>query len=105
MSIVGYEDREGGPHRVVVKEMVGGWALKDDMTIRTTATGISTQQQHQDHWRWKEHDGTAKTVASSANLFASSPHAFPPSGGIGLKVQALWSYFPSDEVQDELRFP
>ncbi|KAG9583679.1 hypothetical protein KCU97_g10515, partial [Aureobasidium melanogenum] len=105
MSIVGYEAREGGPHRVVVKEMVGGWALKDDLPTRATTTGSFPQHQHQDHWRWKEHDGTAKTVASSANLFASSPHAFPPSGGIGLKVQALWSYFPSDEVQDELRFP
>ncbi|KAK6008805.1 hypothetical protein QM012_000708 [Aureobasidium pullulans] len=105
MSIVGYEDREGGPQRVVVKEMVGGWALKDDLSTRATATNSSAQQQHQDHWRWKEHDGTAKTASSSANLFSSSPHVFPPSGGIGLKVQALWSYFPSDEVQDELRFP
>lgn len=105
MSIVGYEVREGGPHRVVVKEMVGGWALRDDMAIRATTTGPPTQPQ--DHWRWKEHDGTAKSVsaASSAKLFASSSHVFPPSGGIGLKVRALWSYFPGDEVQDELRFP
>ncbi|CAD0099167.1 unnamed protein product [Aureobasidium mustum] len=100
MSIVGYEDREGGPQRIVVKEIVGGWALKDDIPTRATAT----QQQHQDHWRWKEHDGTAKT-ASAARMLASSPHVFPPSGGIGLRVQALWSYFPGDEVRDELRFP
>jgi hypothetical protein len=100
MSVVGYEDREYGPHRIVVHDMIGGWALKE---IPLTST--STQQ---DGWRWKENDGTAKTTSvasSSSKLFNASPHALPPSGGIGLKVQALWSYFPGDGVKDELSFP
>jgi hypothetical protein len=100
MSVVGYEDREHGPHRMVVHDIIGGWALKE---IPPTST--STQQ---DVWRWKENDGTAKTTTAASSLSklaTASPHALPPSGGIGLKVQALWSYFPGDGVKDELSFP
>jgi hypothetical protein len=100
MSVVGYEDREHGPHRIVVHDMIGGWALKEN-----PPTSTSTQQ---DGWRWKENDGTAKTTSaasSSRKLSNASPHALPPSGGIGLRVQALWSYFPGDSVKDELSFP
>jgi hypothetical protein len=97
MSVIGYEDREQGPHRIVIHDMIGGWALKD------TPSSSSTSSTPQDHWRWKENDGTA--ASSSSKLFTASSHAFPPSGGIGLKVQALWSYFPGNGVRDELSFP
>jgi hypothetical protein len=97
MSVIGYEDREHGPHRIVIHDIIGGWALKE------TPSSNPTSSTPQDHWRWKENDGTAAT--SSSKLFTASPHAFPPSGGIGLKVQALWSYFPGDGVRDELSFP
>ncbi|CAG8266386.1 unnamed protein product [Penicillium salamii] len=30
---------------------------------------------------------------------------FPPNGGVGLIVQARWSYYPDEDVQDELAFP
>ncbi|KAF9691489.1 hypothetical protein EKO04_010211 [Ascochyta lentis] len=30
MVIVGFEDRDGGQLRIVVRDLVGGWALKDD---------------------------------------------------------------------------
>jgi len=103
MSVIGYEDREHrehDPHRIVMHDMIGGWALKD-----TPSTSASTT--NQDQWRWKENDGTAKTTSAASELFgaAFSPHAFPPSGGIGLTVQALWSYFPGNGVKDELSFP
>ena len=104
MSVIGHEDREHGPHRIVVHDMVGGWALKDT----PSPSASSSSHTNQNHWRWKENDGsTAKTssAASSSSSKLSGPHAFPPSGGIGLTVQALWSYFPGDGVKDELSFP
>ncbi|KAI4722052.1 hypothetical protein E4T48_01705 [Aureobasidium sp. EXF-10727] len=91
MSVITHEDHNHTSYRIIVLAMVGGHALKDSVSS-------------QDQWRWKEDDGTPKTA--SATLFtASSPHAFPPSGGIGLTVQALWSYFPGEDVKDELAFP
>lgn len=30
---------------------------------------------------------------------------FPPDGGVGLIVQAMWSWYPEDGVDDELMFP
>ncbi|KKY23268.1 putative ring finger domain-containing protein [Diplodia seriata] len=30
---------------------------------------------------------------------------FPPDGGLGLRVLALWSYWPQEGVNDELMFP
>lgn len=30
MVIVGFEDRDGGQLRIVVRDLVGGWAWKDD---------------------------------------------------------------------------
>ncbi|QQK40729.1 Zinc finger, ZZ-type [Penicillium digitatum] len=30
---------------------------------------------------------------------------FPPDGGVGLIVRALWSWYPEEEVRDELVFP
>lgn len=34
-----------------------------------------------------------------------SKPTYPPNGGLGLHVLALWSYWPSDSVTDELAFP
>ncbi|KAI5246598.1 hypothetical protein E4T43_02595 [Aureobasidium subglaciale] len=103
MSVVGHEDREGGPHRIVVREIVGGWALKDDISATPTSTLTSAITQ-QDQWRWKEDDGTSMATTSTSK-FPGSPHLLPPDGGIGLRAQAIWSYFPSDDTKDELRFP
>jgi hypothetical protein len=35
MVIVGFEDRDGGQLRIVVKDMVGGWAFKEDEEARS----------------------------------------------------------------------
>lgn len=102
MSVIGHEDREGGPKRVVVREMVGGWALKDD-DAATSTTSPTTPQQQQDSWRWKEDDGTPATQVSKRTSFPA--HLLPPDGGVGMRAQALWSYFPGSDVKDELSFP
>lgn len=95
MSVIGFEDREGGPKRLVVKEVVGGWALKEDQNVRDQPSQSTPK------WLWKESDGTAASVTSHL----MTPQLMPPDGGVGLRAHAMWSYFPSSNAQDELAFP
>lgn len=95
MSTIGFEDREGGPKRIVVKEMVGGWALKEDQTTRDQVSQSTPK------WMWKESDGTAASITSQL----MTPQMMPPDGGVGMKAHAIWSYFPSRDAKDELAFP
>ncbi|GAB7348753.1 hypothetical protein MBLNU459_g7485t1 [Dothideomycetes sp. NU459] len=99
ISVIGFEDREGGPKRVVVRQMVGGWALKEDTDVQDHSSRSSTGPVPK--WSWKESDGTAASVPS--NLMA--PRAMPPDGGVGLRARTKWSYFPPGEAHDELAFP
>ncbi|ORY10463.1 hypothetical protein BCR34DRAFT_485609 [Clohesyomyces aquaticus] len=69
MVIVGFEDGGQGQRRCVVRDLVGGWAFRDEEK--------TTQRKR----------------------------PFPPDGGVGLRVQALWSYFPGEGVEDEIGFP
>jgi len=115
MVVVGYEDRDGGQRRVVVRDLVGGLSLRDDNTITTTTTApptaetpspmASTQPQHSDQWTWRDTDGSRQQLRSPLPSNAKSAQRFPPDGGVGLRIQARWSYFPAEGVTDELRFP
>jgi Zn finger protein HypA/HybF involved in hydrogenase expression len=108
MTVTGYEDGQGGPHRIIVRELVGGWALKDDMNTSLSSSSSSTtpqSRQQQDQWRWKENDGTSSAANPSSRTVISPNMLPPPDGGVGLRAQAMWSYFPGDHVHDELCFP
>ena len=98
MSIVGFEDREGGSRRVVVRDFVGGWALKE-VELSSTAN----VQNPTGKWKWKEEDGTPAFQTSTTRN--ATTKLMPPDGGVGLRTQALWSRFPPPGVQDELTFP
>ena len=71
-----------------------------------------------DEGHQREKTVRARTAASTTSLLPdghSAPHPsftpptmlkqYPPNGGIGMHVQALWSYWPADDVVDELAFP
>jgi hypothetical protein len=135
MIVVGFEDRDGGQRRVVVRELVGGWALRDG--DNTTIGGADTQsaatsppahahppdRSATPKWSWRDTDGSVhnyrlphsstSTPSSpsplsslpSSSLPSSNLQRFPPDGGVGLRVLAAWSYFPPDGVADELGFP
>ncbi|OJD23201.1 hypothetical protein ACJ73_05445 [Blastomyces percursus] len=145
MIIVGFEDHLDGQRRVIVKDIVGGHALKDDVAAAaaTTATAPTscenansnnpnssapapiTVRQDSGDWTWKE-ETTGTTSISHRRRFPrarttwsnSSPTTptdpttkahfashFPPSGGIGLRLLAHWSYYPDPDVSDEIMFP
>lgn len=78
MTVIGFEDRDGGQRRVVVRNLVGGYALREEPPAQSPS----------------------HTTSSS-----SSPNIIPPDGGVGLRIQARWSYFPAEGVEDELAFP
>ncbi|KAF4553377.1 Hypothetical protein D9617_7g031040 [Elsinoe fawcettii] len=126
MVVIGFEERERGLRRVLLRDLVGGWALKEDPTTSAPALGPGATSEEQKAWRWKEQDGRLATAPTSridgvinvqtSPLLASGNGSgnanqglglstLPPDGGVGLRVQALWSYFPAEGVQDELAFP
>ena len=105
MIVIGFEDSVQGQRRVVVEDLVGGHALD------TTADSEGKV------WRWQDesHQTQAKTISKAGNgrnISGSTPHPnnlaggnYPPNGGVGMVVQALWSYWPREGVEDELAFP
>lgn len=101
MSVVGFEDREGGPRRLVVKDFVGGWALREDGLDGPAASQVAPGSKGQ--WKWKEEDGTSGVQTSTTRYNTMS--MMPPDGGVGLRTEAVWSRFPPEEVHDELAFP
>ncbi|OOF99511.1 hypothetical protein ASPCADRAFT_138051 [Aspergillus carbonarius ITEM 5010] len=48
---------------------------------------------------------TLSTPALSSQPVSSTTRRYPPDGGVGLIVHALWSWYPEDGVKDELMFP
>jgi len=102
MVVLGFEDREGGRQvRIVDRDLVGGVALKDEEPDRVAREAL---------WKWRDADGTTRNVRPKAvgegkesEVFVQ--REFPPDGGIGLKLVALWSYYPDETVVDELMFP
>ncbi|KAL9614311.1 MAG: hypothetical protein Q9167_001194 [Letrouitia subvulpina] len=104
MIVVGFEDSSTGQKRIAVKGLVGGHALKDDE---------NHENEVNEEWSWQEgHDRQARAVSkrvanSSDGQSVEAPllRKYPPNGGAGMKVLALWSYWPQDGAQDELAFP
>ncbi|KAF2008661.1 hypothetical protein BU24DRAFT_402903 [Aaosphaeria arxii CBS 175.79] len=101
MVLVGFEDRSGGQRRVVVRNLVGGWALREDSTLpepRSPQTENAPPPK-------SSSSSTTPPPTSSSQQQSQKPR-LPPDGGVGLIVQANWSYFPAgDNVADELAFP
>lgn len=141
MVVVGFEDHDEGQRRVIVRDLVGGRAVKDEhlqqqqqqrqeqQQANTNTSAIPSPEVGTGDWSWKEGSERRKKasrvrVLSNSNSPApntpeSSPTSpvqntssatspfprFPPDGGVGLIVRALWSWYPEDDVKDELTFP
>jgi len=118
--------------RVVLQDLVGGCALKEDSTDQHDQSSSSFDLYQPDispdtrlRWRWRENEKsdevrstpfvhhspllspTMSSVKYSPLSYSvlSSNTTFPPSGGTGLILQAQWSWFPVNNVKDELSFP
>ncbi|KAF1917438.1 hypothetical protein BDU57DRAFT_446265 [Ampelomyces quisqualis] len=94
MVVIGFEDRDGGQRRMVVRDLVGGYTLKIDQH--------DAAQRRE--WKWRDYDGNVRNYRPQ--LGAAIPaQRFPPDGGVGMTLKAKWSYWPEDGVKDELGFP
>ena len=108
MVVIGFEDSSIGQRRIVVEDLVGGHALKDDVNAKNRLD-----------FSWPEgHERQAKTVSTAA-IGRGVPSAenpadhrtppllkrYPPNGGIGMHVLALWAWWPQDGTADEFAFP
>lgn len=105
MIVIGFEDSVQGQRRIVLEDLVGGHALND------------TTDSEGKVWRWRDETQRtqAKTMSKAVNGRSSSgstPHPndlaggkYPPNGGVGMRVLAMWSYWPQEGVDDELAFP
>ncbi|PWY71722.1 hypothetical protein BO70DRAFT_382034 [Aspergillus heteromorphus CBS 117.55] len=100
----------------------GDWSWKEGTERRKKASRfrpwtVGDRDRDRDRDRTSEPSTPTPTAASfnlSSNInntnnpAASSPipsRRFPPNGGVGLVLHALWSWYPEDGVQDELMFP
>lgn len=115
MIVVGFEDRDGGQRRIVVRDLVGGFALRDTDELEPKsptgpANALPAPSKASQSWSWRDTDGSIQKYCMPTSGATASPTSllnsrFPPDGGVGLRVQANWSYFPGEGVQDELGFP
>ena len=105
MIVAGFEDANVGQRRLIVKDLVGGHALKDE----AGATASTSQE-----WSWREgHERQMRTVSRKVahglegNSVIPAPlfQKYPPDGGVGVIVLALWTYLPEEGATDELSFP
>ncbi|KAL4752066.1 hypothetical protein BDW72DRAFT_172387 [Aspergillus terricola var. indicus] len=144
MIVVGFEDCPEGQRRVIARNLVGGYALKDKYIPSTSPpvqavsspSGTLTTESPTTvgDWSWKEgserrkkasrvrsawNNDRDRTPVSELGAFSSlnpnqsqspstgapSSRRFPPDGGVGLIVHAMWSWYPEEGVDDELMFP
>ncbi|KAL8730167.1 MAG: hypothetical protein Q9166_004250 [cf. Caloplaca sp. 2 TL-2023] len=106
MIIVGFEDSSAGQRRVVVKDLVGGLGLKDAGSSGDQSTGqeLSWQDGQQRHVR-KVFQNVSNEARDPAATAIPLLRKYPPSGGLGMRALAVWSYWPIDDASDELSFP
>ena len=99
MIVIGFEDSVLGQRRIVVEDLVGGHALSN------------TTDSEEEVWRWGDQNQQTQAETKTTAI-GSMPHLnnlvlgkYPPSGGVGMRVFAYWSFWPQEGVEDELAFP
>ncbi|KAL3446867.1 hypothetical protein BJX65DRAFT_278127 [Aspergillus insuetus] len=92
---------------------VGDWSWKEGSERRKKASRIRSAWNNE---RDRDHRSPNSDPSTPTSLNPGSPQSpstapipngrrFPPDGGVGLIVHAMWSWIPEDGVHDELMFP
>ncbi|THC95067.1 hypothetical protein EYZ11_005462 [Aspergillus tanneri] len=83
----------------------GDWSWKDGTERRKKASRVRAPWVHADRERHGSlHSGSEPSTPVTATSNTST-RRFPPDGGVGVVLHALWSWYPEDGVKDELMFP
>ncbi|RDA82428.1 hypothetical protein CP532_2401 [Ophiocordyceps camponoti-leonardi (nom. inval.)] len=101
MAVVGWASGKVGRWRYVEREPVGGRSLVEG--------GGGNADDGTELWSWPSGSETRRRrvtvdVAASTGVVGASV-GFPPDGGMGLRAQARWAWYPAAEADDELLFP
>ncbi|KAG9247112.1 hypothetical protein BJ878DRAFT_415578 [Calycina marina] len=113
MAVIGFEANHTGEYRIIVQDVVGGRGLSQKPS--TMKDPISGELQL---WSWgdgrhADNDGTHNKLVTT-DVMKSPPtnladlvidRVFPPAGGVGIRVLAVWSWYPQEGNDDELLFP
>lgn len=104
MIVVGFEDSLSGQRRVIVNDLVGGHAWKDEVSDSTLSDQLKAKEEE---FTWRDGQLTQVHTISRQYFPTSSQTSqkFPPDGGFGMRTLAVWSYWPEPEAADELEFP
>lgn len=111
MAVLSFDSGHGGECRVIVQDIVGGRGLSQKQSSVQDPSGGDLQL-----WSWgdgkhADNDGSHVRLVTS-DVMKTSPTSspdlviernFPPSGGVGMKALAVWSWYPAEH--DELLFP
>ncbi|KAL2830576.1 hypothetical protein BDW59DRAFT_170130 [Aspergillus cavernicola] len=89
---------------------VGDWSWKEGPERRKKAPRIrSSWNTERDRDRTNSNPSTPPSLnpgqPQSPSAAPSGSRRFPPDGGVGLVVNAMWSWIPEEVVHDELMFP
>lgn len=111
MIIVNFDDKRGGQRRIVQFDLVGGRGI--------TEQSYPTTEHADELLKWSWGDGVhilgddthsrlvtkdvMKSVPEAMKMGEEEP--FPPSGGVGVRCVAAWSWYPVEGNDDELAFP
>lgn len=106
MIVVGFEDSLVGQRRVVVNDLVGGHAWKDDVPGSVSPDQPNAKEEEEEFTWCEGHQTQIRTITRrSFPASTQTLQKFPPDGGSGLRTLALWSYWPEPDAVDELEFP
>ncbi|KAK8172401.1 hypothetical protein BKA80DRAFT_21826 [Phyllosticta citrichinensis] len=88
MVVVGFEDRDAGQRRIVTRDLVGGFALRDDdtpaspggssmaVTTRSSLDGtVASARGSTPSWSWRDTDGTVRKARPRAAAAAAAAAA------------------------------
>ncbi|KAL4902969.1 hypothetical protein BDW74DRAFT_157202 [Aspergillus multicolor] len=88
---------------------VGDWSWKEGSERRKKTSRIRSAWNNDRDRTPASEPGTPSSLnhgqPQSPSTANSASHRFPPDGGVGLIVHALWSWYPEEGVHDELMFP
>ena len=119
MIVVGFEDIPLGQQRYIYKDIVGGYNTGNDDKSIATQNGPQWKWHDQGQQRRKAVRGSNSNPDANPQSAVTAPHEndavrisdsateerLPPDGGYGMRVQAMWSYWPQEGATDELAFP
>ncbi|KAL4882633.1 hypothetical protein BJY04DRAFT_206874 [Aspergillus karnatakaensis] len=87
----------------------GDWSWKEGSERRKKASRVRSSWNNDRDRSQNSEPGTPSSLnpsqPQSPSTAPSAARRFPPDGGVGLVLLALWSWYPEEGVQDELMFP